>query len=150
MVLEIIILAIVVFLFEFDKDGKQWRSKEYQDLRKIRAQISGDDHCTPKQLKERMRKRYGYAYDEWCREYDYKIRKYKVELIDAGPDKRKAIQTIVQIPDLGLKQAMDIVNGIPSILSVTDTKEEAEHYKMMVERIGAKVIIRDENEKIII
>lgn len=68
--MQLIILVIIVFMFEYDKEGKQWRDREYQDGRKRRAKIYGDDRCTPKQTKERMRKRYGYMYDSWCMEYD--------------------------------------------------------------------------------
>ncbi len=75
--MELLILAIVVFFYEFDKEGRQWRDKEYQDGRKRRAKIHGDDRCTPKQIKERMRKRYGYTYDEWCRAYDEAERRNK-------------------------------------------------------------------------
>lgn len=68
--MDLIILAIIVFLHEFDKEGKQWRDQDYQENRKASAKIHGYDRFTPKDRKERMRKRYGYAYDEWCREYD--------------------------------------------------------------------------------
>ena len=68
--MELIFLAIIVFIHEYDKEGRQWRDKEYQDLRKIRAKISNGDRCTPKDFKQRMRKKYGYMYDEWCREDD--------------------------------------------------------------------------------
>lgn len=68
--MELIFLAIIVFLHEYDKEGRQWRDKEYQEGRKRRASIYGDDRRTPKQFKERMRNKYGYIYDEWCMEYD--------------------------------------------------------------------------------
>ena len=148
MVVELIILAIIVFLFEFDKEGKQWRNKEYQENRKASAKIHGYDRFTPKDRKERMRKRYGYIYDEWCREYDYKMCKYRVELTDAGPNRDKALTIIIKIPNMGLKHAMDVVDSTPSILLGTDVEEEANHYKMMLEEMGAKATRQDESEKV--
>lgn len=68
--MELILLAIIVFLYEFDKDGKMWRDREYQEGRERSAKIFGDDRRTPKELKQRMREKYGYIYDEWCRTYD--------------------------------------------------------------------------------
>lgn len=65
---------------------------------------------------------------------------FKIELIDAGPDKIKAIKAVRQVKkDLGLTEAKKMVEEVPSILAESATKDEAKTIKEVMEAAGAKI-----------
>ncbi len=65
---------------------------------------------------------------------------YKVELIDAGPDKIKTIKAVRQVKkDLGLTEAKKLVEETPSLLAEAASKDEAKTMKEVLEAAGAKV-----------
>lgn len=65
---------------------------------------------------------------------------FKVELIDAGPDKIKTIKAVRQVKkDLGLIEAKKLVEEVPSLLASSATKDEAKTMKEVLEAAGAKV-----------
>lgn len=65
---------------------------------------------------------------------------FKIELIDAGPDKIKAIKAVRQVKkDLGLTEAKKMVEELPSLLAESASKEEAKTIKEVMEAAGAKI-----------
>lgn len=65
---------------------------------------------------------------------------YKVELIEAGPDKIKTIKAVRQVKkDLGLTEAKKLVEETPSLIAEAAPAAEAEEMKKVLEAAGAKV-----------
>lgn len=65
---------------------------------------------------------------------------YKVELMDAGPDKIKTIKAVRQVKkDLGLTEAKKLVEETPSLIAEAAPKAEAMTMKEVLEAAGAKV-----------
>lgn len=68
---------------------------------------------------------------------------YTVVLASAGDKKIDAIKVVREVnPDLGLKEAKDLVEGTPATLKENVKKEEAEEIKKKFETIGAKVELK--------
>ena len=66
-----------------------------------------------------------------------------IELADAGSNKIAVIKAVREIlPDLGLKEAKDLVEAAPKTLKDNVKKEEAEEYKKKLEEAGAKVNLK--------
>lgn len=68
---------------------------------------------------------------------------YTVHLVDAGAQKIaviKAVRTIV--PELGLKEAKDLVDAAPKDVKKDMPKEDAEKAKKALEEAGAKVELK--------
>lgn len=66
-----------------------------------------------------------------------------VSLADAGANKIGAIKAVREIlPDLGLKEAKDLVEAAPKTLKENVKKEEAEEMKKKLEEAGAKVELK--------
>jgi len=65
---------------------------------------------------------------------------YKVELIEAGPDKIKIIKALRQVKkDLGLTEAKKAVEEAPTVIAEAASKDEAKTMKEVLEAAGAKV-----------
>ena len=64
---------------------------------------------------------------------------FDVELTDVGPNKIKVIKVVSEATGLGLKEAKDLVDGVPSKLKEGVGKEEAEALKKALEEAGAEV-----------
>lgn len=65
---------------------------------------------------------------------------YKVELLDGGPDKIKAIKALRQAKkDLGLTEAKKMVEDAPSVIAEAASKDDAKMMKEVLEAAGAKV-----------
>lgn len=61
----------------------------------------------------------------------------------AGKNKIAVIKTVRQVkPDLGLKEAKDLVEGAPKVLLKEVKKEEAEEAKKKLEAAGAEVELK--------
>ena len=63
-------------------------------------------------------------------------------LTDIGPEKIQVIKVVREITNLGLKEAKDLVEGIPATLVEEVNKEEAEAVKVKVEAVGGKVELK--------
>lgn len=67
---------------------------------------------------------------------------YKVTLQDAGSEKIKAIKVVKSlIAGLSLSEAKDKVEGAPSVLAESASKQDAEKIKKELEAVGAKVVL---------
>ncbi len=65
---------------------------------------------------------------------------FNVVLKEAGANKINVIKAVREInPDLGLKEAKDIVEGAPQTLKEEVKKEDAEEMKKKLEEAGAKI-----------
>ncbi len=65
-----------------------------------------------------------------------------VELTDAGAQKIAVIKVVKEALALGLKEAKDLVDGVPSMLKQGLKKEDAEELKKKLEAAGAKVTLK--------
>jgi len=65
-----------------------------------------------------------------------------VHLKDAGASKIGVIKVVKEVLGLGLKEAKDLVDGVPSDLKSGVKKEEAEQIKAKLEEAGAKVDLK--------
>lgn len=68
---------------------------------------------------------------------------FDIELTDGGATKINVIKEVRAIvPELGLKEAKDLVDGAPKIVKSGVSKEDAEKFKKQLEAAGAKVTIK--------
>lgn len=68
---------------------------------------------------------------------------FDVELTDGGATKINVIKEVrALVPDLGLKEAKELVDGAPKIVKSGVSKEDAEKFKKQLEAAGAKVTIK--------
>jgi large subunit ribosomal protein L7/L12 len=68
---------------------------------------------------------------------------FTVVLKEVGPEKIKVIKEIrVVNPNLGLKEAKEVVDTVPSELAKDVSKTEAEKIKAQIEAVGGKVEIK--------
>ena len=67
---------------------------------------------------------------------------FTVMLTGAGDQKIQVIKEIRAITGLGLKEAKDVVEKVPSTVKENIPKEEAEKVKKQLEAVGAKVEIK--------
>lgn len=67
---------------------------------------------------------------------------FKVELTSAGENKIGVMKAVKEALGLGLKEAKDLVDGIPSVLKESAKKDEAEALKKAIEEAGGKVELK--------
>lgn len=67
---------------------------------------------------------------------------FTVELTEAGAQKIAVIKAVKEALGLGLKEAKDLVDGVPSVVKEGVNKEEAEALKTKLEEAGAKVTLK--------
>lgn len=67
---------------------------------------------------------------------------FDVVLVDAGSAKLQVVKAVKEACGLGLKEAKDLVDGVPSTLKEGLAKEEAENLKKAIEEAGAKVELK--------
>ncbi len=68
---------------------------------------------------------------------------FDVELTEAGANKINVIKEVRAIvPELGLKEAKELVEGAPKVLKSGVSKEDADKFKKQLEAAGAKVTIK--------
>ena len=65
-----------------------------------------------------------------------------VELTDAGANKIAVIKAVKEALALGLKEAKDLVDGVPSMLKENASKDDAEALKAKMEEAGGKVTFK--------
>ena len=67
---------------------------------------------------------------------------FDVVLADVGSNKIAVIKAVREITGLGLKEAMDLVEGAPKAVKEGAAKAEAEDLKKKLEAAGAKVELK--------
>ena len=67
---------------------------------------------------------------------------FDVVLAEAGANKLKVVKAVKEACGLGLKEAKDLVDGVPSTLKEGMSKDEAENLKKAIEEAGAKVELK--------
>ncbi|MBI2447972.1 50S ribosomal protein L7/L12 [Candidatus Microgenomates bacterium] len=68
---------------------------------------------------------------------------FNVELTASGEAKINVIKAIREVlPELGLKEAKDLVDGAPKMLKENVKKEDAENMKAKIEAAGGKVALK--------
>lgn len=67
---------------------------------------------------------------------------FNVHLTDAGAQKVQVIKAVKDALALGLKEAKDLVDAVPSVLKEGMKKEDAEALKKAVEAAGGKVELK--------
>ena len=67
---------------------------------------------------------------------------FDVVLKSAGAAKLQVVKAVKEACGLGLKEAKDLVDGVPSTLKEGMSKDEAENLKKAIEEAGAKVELK--------
>jgi len=67
---------------------------------------------------------------------------FDVVLVEAGAAKLQVVKAVKEACGLGLKEAKDLVDGVPSTLKEGMSKDEAENLKKAIEEAGAKVELK--------
>ncbi len=67
---------------------------------------------------------------------------FNVILTEAGAKKIQVIKVVRELTTLGLKEAKDLVDGVPKTLKEGVAKGEAETVKNKIEEVGGKVEIK--------
>ncbi|MAG12439.1 50S ribosomal protein L7/L12 [bacterium] len=67
---------------------------------------------------------------------------FNVELTSSGEQKIQVIKAVKEILGLGLKDAKDLVDGVPAMLKEGVKKEDAEDMKKKIEEAGGKVELK--------
>jgi large subunit ribosomal protein L7/L12 len=68
---------------------------------------------------------------------------FNVELTASGENKIGVIKAVREVmPELGLKEAKDLVDGAPKMVKENVKKEEAENMKKKLEEAGGKVTLK--------
>jgi len=67
---------------------------------------------------------------------------FNVVLVEAGAKKINAIKAVRAITGLGLKEAKEAVEGVPTVLKEGVSKEDAEAVLKQIEEAGAKAELK--------
>lgn len=67
---------------------------------------------------------------------------FNVELSASGDTKIAVIKVVKEVLALGLKEAKDLVDAVPSMLKEGMKKAEADEFKKKLEEAGAKVTLK--------
>ena len=67
---------------------------------------------------------------------------FNVILNDAGDKKIQVIKVVRELTSLGLKEAKDLVDGVPKPVKEGVSKAEAETMKKKIEEVGGKIEIK--------
>jgi large subunit ribosomal protein L7/L12 len=67
---------------------------------------------------------------------------FNVMLLEAGANKVSVIKAVREITGLGLKEAKDMVDGVPKAIKEGASKADAEAAKKKLEEAGAKVELK--------
>ena len=67
---------------------------------------------------------------------------FTVMLNEAGANKVQVIKAVREITGLGLKEAKDLVEGVPSLVKEGVNKADSEAMKKKLEEAGAKVEVK--------
>ncbi|HDQ99465.1 MAG TPA: 50S ribosomal protein L7/L12 [candidate division WOR-3 bacterium] len=67
---------------------------------------------------------------------------FVVTLTSVGDKKIQVLKELRALTQLGLKEAKDIIDSVPSTIKDSATKEEADKLKAKLEEVGAKVEVK--------
>jgi large subunit ribosomal protein L7/L12 len=67
---------------------------------------------------------------------------FDVILTEVGSEKLQVIKTVRELTSLGLKEAKELVDGVPQPVKEGATKDEAEKIKTALEAVHAKVEVK--------
>ena len=67
---------------------------------------------------------------------------FNVELSDVGANKIAVIKAVRELTEMGLKDAKDLVDGVPKMVKEGVKKEDAENMKKKLEEAGAKATLK--------
>jgi len=67
---------------------------------------------------------------------------FHVTLQSVGDKKIQVLKELRAVTQLGLKEAKDIIDNVPSTVKENATKEEADKIKAKLEEVGAKVEVK--------
>lgn len=67
---------------------------------------------------------------------------FDVILENAGSKKIQVIKVVRELTSLGLKEAKDLVDGVPNPVKEGLSKEDAEATKARLEEVGASVVVK--------
>ena len=67
---------------------------------------------------------------------------FDVVPVESGAAKLQVVKAVKEACGLGLKEAKDLVDGVPSTLKEGLSKDEAENLKKAIEEAGAKVELK--------
>jgi large subunit ribosomal protein L7/L12 len=67
---------------------------------------------------------------------------FNVHLTDAGANKISIIKVVKEVLGLGLKEAKDLVDAVPSVLKEGMKKEDAENLKKQIDAAGGKAELK--------
>jgi len=67
---------------------------------------------------------------------------FSVEITEVGQQKIQVIKAVREITGLGLKEAKDLVEGVPNAVKEGVNKQEAEEVKATLEGAGASVELK--------
>lgn len=67
---------------------------------------------------------------------------FAVELTAAGANKISVIKAVREITGKGLKEAKDLVDGVPQVVKEGAPKADAEEIKRKLEAAGAQVVLK--------
>jgi large subunit ribosomal protein L7/L12 len=67
---------------------------------------------------------------------------FNVELTEAGASKINVIKVVREATGKGLKDAKDLVDGVPKVIKENVAKAEAEELKKKIEEAGGKVTLK--------
>ena len=67
---------------------------------------------------------------------------YTVNLVSAGENKIAVMKAVKEALGLGLKEAKDLIDGVPSVLKEGMKKAEAEDLKKKIETAGGKIELK--------
>ena len=67
---------------------------------------------------------------------------FNVELKSAGGSKLAVVKLVKELTGLGLKEAKELVDGVPSMVKEGVAKDEAEGLKKSLEEAGAEVELK--------
>ena len=67
---------------------------------------------------------------------------FDVELTTVGEKRMDVLKALRSLTGAGLKEVKDMLDSAPSVIKPAATKEEAEHFKAELEKVGAKVTLK--------
>lgn len=67
---------------------------------------------------------------------------FDVVLKSAGANKLQVVKKVKDVANLGLKEAKEMVDNVPSVVKEGASKEEAENLKKELEEVGAEVELK--------
>ncbi|MBO4873332.1 MAG: 50S ribosomal protein L7/L12 [Lachnospiraceae bacterium] len=67
---------------------------------------------------------------------------FDVELTAVGEKRMDVLKALRSLTGAGLKEVKDMLDSAPSVIKPAATKEEAEHFKAELEKVGAKVTLK--------